>query len=107
MTVPDASIDDFLKPIRAEGRSSPAGTYWHEFYEFLQARAKPGQTWPKAPLILAASGESNRAKHDRLRVQLEWANEAGCLEEAIGYLQGIPADRWNSGNLECWDKDSY
>ena len=105
--MPDTRIDDFLNAIRAEGRSSPAGTHWHEFYEFLQARAKPGQPGPKAPLILAASGESNGTKHDRLRVQLEWANEACCLEEAIGYLQRIPVDDWNSGNRECWDKDSY
>lgn len=107
MSIPDTRIDDFLKAIRAEGRSSPEGTYWREFYEFLQARAKPGQTPPKSPLILAASGESNRTKHDRLRVQLDWASEAGCLQEAIGYLQGIPVDHWNSGNRECWDKDSY
>ena len=107
MSIPITRIDDFLKAIRAEGRSSPAGTYWHEFYEFLQTRAKPGQTRPKRPLILAASGESNRTKHDRLRVQLEWANEAGRLEEAIEYLQRIPVDHWNSGNRECWDEDSH
>ena len=107
MSRPDTRIDDFLNSIKSEGRSSPEGNYWHEFYKFLQARATLGQARPKAPLILAASSESNRAKHARLRDQLEWANDAGCLEEAVTYLARIPVEHWNSGNLERWDEDSY
>jgi hypothetical protein len=107
MTGRDSSVDQFLSAIKAEGRSSPAGMHWNQFYEFLRARSKPGEKQPPVPLILAASGEPDSEKHARLRGQLEWAMDNGCLVEAIGYLERLPADKWNAGPLERWGQDSY
>jgi adenine-specific DNA-methyltransferase len=58
-------------------------------------------------LVLAASDESDASKHVRLSGQLEWARENGCLDEAIGYLEAIPADQWNTCPLDRWEQDSY
>jgi hypothetical protein len=107
MSAADPRIEQFLGGIKAEGRSSPAGTHWAEFYGFLQTRSKPGQEDPPVPLILGASGESNSKKHSRLRGQLEWALDNSCIAEAIGYLEKIPADQWNSSSRERWGRDSY
>jgi hypothetical protein len=107
MTGADPRIDQFLSAIKTEGRSSPAGMYWHEFYEFLRTRSNPGKKQPPVPLILAASGEPDSEKHARLRSQLEWALDNGCVVEAIGYLERLPADEWNSCPLERWGQESY
>jgi hypothetical protein len=97
VTAGDSQIEEFLSALRARRRSSPAGYAWQQFYELLRARKQPGSTNPPVPLILAASGASNAAKHQRLTLQLRWARENGCLDEAIEYLQGIPSGQWNSG----------
>jgi hypothetical protein len=107
MTDRDSRIDRFLSAIQAEGRSSPTGIHWHEFYAFLQTKTSPGKNKPPPPLILAASGESDRTKHGRLRSQLEWASDNDCVDQAIRYLKELSGDRWNRGPLEGWDKDSY
>ena len=59
------------------------------------------------PLILAASGESDDDKHNRLRSQLAWALENGCLEEAIRYLEKIPVEKWNASTFDQWYRESY
>jgi hypothetical protein len=58
-------------------------------------------------LILAASDESNATKHHRLSAQLYWAQENGCLDDALRYLSNIPVEEWNSSPLEQWNQDSY
>ena len=62
---------------------------------------------PPVPLILAASGESDAAKHNRLRQQLEWADGHGFLPVALSRLAAIPPERWNSGSLGSWHTDNY
>lgn len=107
MTATDSRIERFLNTIKTEERSSPTGMYWQEFYEFLQSNSPSGTNKPPVPLILAASGESDTAKHARLCSQLQWALENQCLEEAIHYLERLSGDKWNSGPLERWDQNSY
>jgi hypothetical protein len=107
MTAPDSRIERFLGAIKAEGRSSPTGMYWHEFYEFLQTKTRSGKKKSHPPLILAASGESDSTKHGRLHDQLEWALDNECVDEAIHYLKELSADCWNSGSSEGWNADSY
>lgn len=103
----DPRIEDFLKMIKTDDRSSPKGVRWHEFYEFLISKKRQGQTKPPVPLILAASGESDASKYRRLSDQLQWALQNDCLDEAIDYLQGIPRDHWNISPIGRWDQDSY
>jgi hypothetical protein len=107
MNAIDPKIERFLGAIKAEGRSSPAGMSWQKFYDFLRNKGQPGAKKPPVPLILAASDESDASKHVRLSGQLEWARENGCLDEAIGYLEAIPADQWNTCPLDRWEQDSY
>src|ERR1022692_680050 len=57
MTGRDSRIDQIQSAIKALGRSSPAGTHWHEFYEFLRTRSKPGKKQPPVPLILVFQAE--------------------------------------------------
>lgn len=103
----DPKIEDFLKMIKADDRSSPQGARWHEFYEFLISKKRQGQKEPPVPLILAASGESAASKYSRLSDQLHWALQNDCLDEAIGYLQGIPREQWNISPIGRWNRDSY
>lgn len=99
----------FLATIKSVGRSSPAGRFWADFHDHLSKVGASGtHDKPPVPLILAASAESNRSKHDRLDQQLQWAIEHGCLEQAIAYLERLVRDdQWNSGSQNTWDHDSY
>jgi len=104
----DALINSFLERIKSEGRSSPAGQHWLAFHELLcQRSAKAGAGRPPVPLILAASGESNSSKHQRLEEQLRWAHANGVLAEAIEFLNGLPPEQWNLGTAENWHRSSY
>jgi hypothetical protein len=94
-----------LDSLERTGRSSPEA--WDRFYKFLQSKKKPGQPDPPVPLILAASAESNASKHRRLSEQLAWALENGCLDDALGYLEQIPAEQWNSCPEDRWHQESY
>ena len=59
------------------------------------------------PLILAASGEADASKHCRLSKQLFWAHDNACLDEALAYLNGIPADEWSVGSPGQWHQEFY
>jgi hypothetical protein len=107
MSSGDPRIEKFLTDLKAGGRSTPDGRYWHEFYQFLVGKKQHGQTNPPVPLILAASGESNASKHHRLSTQLEWALENGCIDEALRYLKSLPAEKWNSCSPGKWFNESY
>lgn len=98
----------FLARIKSKGLSSPAGVHWKEFHELLtRHRVSVDSTMPPVPFILAASGESNRSKHQRLSVQLDWAIANHCFDEAIDFLDGFDDDDWNSGTQDEWGRDSY
>src|SRR5260370_11725934 len=103
----DPRIERFLDSLKTEGRSSPEGLHWNEFYEFLCTKRLPNRNSPPTPLILGASGEPNLAKHQRLSEQLQWALENGCVEEALRHLQSIPPEKRNSSPLDRWQQHSY
>jgi hypothetical protein len=104
----DALIDDFLERIKTEGRSSPAGMHWMAFHELLCSHAGAvGAKRPPMPLILAASGEADSTKHQRLGEQLRWAQEHGVLVEALQFLNALQPDQWNWGTAENWRRSSY
>ena len=98
----------FLARIRSEGRSSPEGKHWADFHALLIRFQKVGEVEaPPVPLILAASGESNRSKHQRLSEQLDWAIVNGCFDEAILFLESLSDDKWNTGASNDWNNDHY
>ena len=98
----------FLDQVKSEGRSSPEGIFWHNFYEFLKARkTRPDSPDPPVPLILAAASESDASKHHRLSSQLEWAMMNDCLERALEYLKQIAPEHWNRGTPEQWHQDYF
>ena len=99
--------EEFLADIKAEGRSSPAGGHWQAFCDFLRQRAGPDAAKIPVPLILAASGASDHAKHCRLGEQLVWAIENGVLADALDFLRGISAEHWNSGTPDRWHTEYW
>jgi hypothetical protein len=101
------TIDALLEFLKAEGRSSSAGMRWHRFWEFLRSKKAPTDSDPPVPLILAASGASDQSKQERLKAQLEWADRAGVLGQALAMLDAIPTDCWNHGSPERWNQDNY
>lgn len=101
------AAETFLEQIKSEGRSSPAGMHWNNFFNFLCSKQQPGQRKPPVPLILAASGASDASKHWRLSEQLRWAEESGCLDDALSFLQFISAEHWNTCSPEQWNQDNY
>jgi hypothetical protein len=104
----DALIDDFLERIKTEGRSSPAGMHWMAFHELLCSHAGAvGANRPPMPLILAASGEADSTKHQRLAEQLHWAQANGALTEALQFLSDLAPDRWTRGTAENWHRSAY
>jgi len=98
-------VESFLGKIKSEGRSSPM--HWNDFYNFLCSKQQPGQRKPLVPFILAASAESDASKHRRLAEQLHWAEESGCVEDALLYLKSIPSEKWNTCSAEQWNQDNY
>lgn len=103
----DGSIEILLESLKSEGRSSPAGFHWQQFWEFLRSRKVAADADPPVPLILAASGASDRTKQEMLAAQLAWADKAGILADALVVLNAIPAEGWNQGSPERWNQDNY
>jgi hypothetical protein len=100
-------IEQFLDFLKSQGRSSPAGRNWAEFYAFLGKHKSENSGQPPMPLILAASGESDATKHARLRNQLEWAAAQGVLSDAVFWLDSLPVQEWNTCLPAQWDKTTY
>ena len=100
-------IKQFLDLLKCNGRSSPAGKNWAEFHAFLGKHKSGKSGAPSIPLILAAVGESDAAKHERLRAQLTWAAAQGVLSAAIAWLENLPAQDWNISSPAQWGKTSY
>ena len=104
----EALIDDFLERIKTEGCSSPAGQHWLAFHDLLYRHARRvGAERPPMPLILAASGESDNSKHQRLAEQLRWAQANGFLSEALEFLSDLQPNQWNRNTAENWYCSSY
>lgn len=100
-------IDAFLSEIKLEGRSSPSGKHWHDFWKWLNNHV-PNQTEkPPMPLILAASGSSDSTKHDRLREQLMFAERHGLALGAIEWLSSLAIDDWNHGSESNWHQSFF
>ena len=100
-------IEQLLELLKSEGRSSPAGRSWAKFHAFLGKHESGQSDAPPMPLILAASGESDATKHSRPRDQLEWAATHGVLSAAIGWLDGLPVQEWNTSSPAQRGKTSY
>lgn len=107
MSPPKIRIDEFLALLKAEGRSSPAGMHWQEFYNLLARHDQSGLSRPPPPLILAAASEPESSKHERLGAQLEWAAANNCLDFALAFLRGLPPESWNRSALAEWDRPGY
>lgn len=101
-------VDSFLERLKSNGYSSPAGQHWAAFYDLLAQHAqRTGVSRPFAPLILAASGESDSSKHYRLAEQLRWAEANGVLADALRFLTALQPNQWNQGSAESWHRSSY
>ena len=99
-------IDQLVERLRSEGKCSPVGPAWAGYYRKLKALGRGGLT-PPVPFILAAAGEAASAKLRRLRDELLWAQDQGCLQEAIQALLLVPEDEWETHSMEGWSKQSY
>lgn len=102
----DIRINRFLEALKSNGMSSPSGMHWQEFYILIKSK-KQKRNDPPPPMILAASGETNDLKHERLADQLQWAVENGCLEEGMQFLANLPKEYWNVCPLEFWGRSGY
>lgn len=100
-------IEAFLSEIKLEGRSSPSGKHWHDFWKWLSKHSTKQTEKPAMPLILAASGSSDFAKHDRLREQLMFAERHGFGSEAIEWLNSLALDAWNHGTESNWHQSFF
>ena len=102
-------VDQYLAKLERERRSSPAGRYWHDFHSALAriGGADAQDHPPPPPLVLAAAGESDATKLQRLGEQLRWAQRRDMLARAIELLERLPADVWNRGSAEQWHRDAY
>jgi hypothetical protein len=100
-------IEFFLSEIKSDGRSSPAGKHWHDFWKWLEKKSLNQIEKPPMPLILAASGASDSTKHDRLREQLMFAEQNGFSLEAIEWLTALRHDSWNHGSESNWHQSFF
>jgi len=107
MSTGATSIEASLEALKEQGRSSPAGLHWQRFHKLLLAHRLQGQGEPPVPFILAAAGESDASKHRRLGDQLRWAEQNGCLAEALRFLAQLRPEDWNVGSLAAWHQDNY
>lgn len=97
------TVEEILAKLAAEERVCPKGDKWVELWEMLPKVNREGvsEGWdgPPRPLILAACGESNSAKHQRLADHLRYAKENGVLDEIVSFLMSLPADEWECGDI--------
>ncbi len=99
---------EFLKEIKQKGYSSPAGIHWDRLCKTIIKYAdNPSNEKLPNPLILGGSIASHAVKHERLAEQLEWAENHGCLNEAITFLKLLLKDegKWNISNGTDWDEE--
>ena len=84
------ATEAYLSECKSLGRSSPAGSAWHDFWTRLSSMKSAGVSAHQSPLILAACGRSDASKHSRLREQLKWAERNALLDMALSWLAAIP-----------------
>lgn len=93
---PAATLEAAMLVARRNNRVCPRPARWAEFAALLPPRktsrgqelppaAITGAAWPMTPPL---------AKRLFLREQVEWAERAGVLEAAIGFLQSLREDEW-------------
>lgn len=76
-------------------RVCPQPTHWHELWQLLDEESADDSPPPK-PLILSAWWRtSNIDKQLRVRNQLEWAVETGCLGKVATFLEGLDEAEWH------------
>ncbi|MBP1475396.1 hypothetical protein J7I44_13870 [Frateuria sp. MAH-13] len=93
----------FLKSIRSDNRSSPAGMHWENFRKHLVRSAKLEAKFKLPnPLILGGDIASHAEKHLRLSEQLDWAEAHDCLDDALAFLSSLPPAAWNVSSGADW-----
>lgn len=96
----------FLDSIRSDNRSSPTGVHWESFRKLLVRSAKTDARYKLPnPLILGGDIASYADKHRRLSEQLDWAEDHGCLGEALVFLANLPSGAWNTSDGSDWDQE--
>lgn len=96
----------FLDGLRATNRSCPGGKYWPRFFQYVIRVAPIAPKYRLLnPLILGGSIASHACKHQRLSEQLDWADDHGCLAQALRYLERLPADSWVVSDGADWNRE--
>ena len=96
----------FLESIRSDNRSSPTGVHWESFRKLLVRSAKTDARYKLPnPLILGGDIASYADKYRRLSEQLDWAEDHGCLGEALVFLAKLPSGAWHTSDSSDWDKE--
>jgi len=104
---PSERIEKFLNTIKSEGKSSPSGRHWQDFWKWLDKHEPNRIEKPPVPLILAASSASDSTKHDRLREQLMFADRYGFSLEAIEWLTSLEDAFWNHSSEANWHQPFF
>ena len=102
-----AIAEGWLQRIKQQNRSSPASHAWAEFWRWLQTAAPRARTRPPMPLILGASGEPAANKHQRLGMQLRWAQMHDILPQAIRWPDACPIEKWETTPPSDWNASFY
>ena len=102
----EKKIQSFLVDLKSQGKASPDGRYWNEFYKFLKKHKRAGEEDPPVPLILAASYLAPADKHKRLNQQLIWAMNIGILDQTIGYLNQLKEGEWVTSSKSGWETEN-
>lgn len=92
--------DDIVANLTKAGRVCPNPQQWSRLWEMLPDRRRVGSRWePPAPLILVAWYETTDSeKRERFRAHLLWAEERGCLDRILAFLNALDAVDWYTGS---------
>ena len=85
-------MSDVIQKIRSGIYVYPEAIQWNSLYEMLTDNL-PEVDVPR-PLILAASIAIDYDKNQRLKEQIDLAEQNGLLREAIEILESVPEERW-------------
>jgi len=104
------TVEEILATLAAEDRVCPEGGRWNELWLMLlklYEEGLGGEFEPPRPLVLAACGESNSAKHQRLEDHLRYAKEIGVLDEVESFLMSLTDDEWDCGDINSTTEAYY
>jgi hypothetical protein len=102
-----SDAEAWLERLKSQHRSSPDGSTWHLFWEWLHQNAATATRRPPMPMILAASSESAESKHQRLCEQLRWAHDHGIMADALRWLDECPREEWSVCPPDRWKRSFY